>query len=129
MWYGPRLFLNGTAPEYTYLPHGILDPTFRPPTFYRLGIREIRRPSIAIEILLGSEERPVLGKSRGKIRRRNNDNEGLVEDIPPATRQATPRKIRPRANDSRTEKVAAEPTVGKVVASGHGWYTIDVDDD
>ncbi|KAJ7914385.1 hypothetical protein B0H13DRAFT_1873059 [Mycena leptocephala] len=53
----------------------------------------------------GGDERHVLGKSRGKIRRWNNDNEGLVKDIPPAKRQATPCKLRPRGNNSRTEKL------------------------
>ncbi|KAJ7869971.1 hypothetical protein B0H13DRAFT_1896417 [Mycena leptocephala] len=94
-----------------------------PPTFNRFGIREIRRPAIAIEMAPSDEE-----KSRGNIRRRTHNDEELAEDIPPAKRQATPRRLRPRGNDSRAEKVALAPPVGKVVASGRGWYTIDLDD-
>lgn len=103
--------------------HAIFDPMFRPPTFNRFGIREIRRPAIAIEMAPSDEE-----KSRGNIRRRTHNDEELAEDIPPAKRQATPRRLRPRGNDSRAEKVALAPPVGKVVASGRGWYTIDLDD-
>ncbi|KAJ7825782.1 hypothetical protein B0H13DRAFT_1918505 [Mycena leptocephala] len=103
--------------------HAIFDPMFRPPTFNRFGIREIKRPAIAIEMAPSDKE-----KSRGNIRRRSNNDEELAEDIPPAKRQATPRRLRPRGNDSRTEKVALAPPVGKVVASGRGWYTIDLDD-
>ncbi|KAJ7926616.1 hypothetical protein B0H13DRAFT_2313334 [Mycena leptocephala] len=95
--------------------HAIFDPMFRPPTFNCFGIREIRRPATAIEMAPSDEE-----KSRGNIRRRTNDDEELAEDIPLAKRQATPRRLRPRGNDSRAEKVALAPPVGKVVASGRG---------
>ncbi|KAJ7919728.1 hypothetical protein B0H13DRAFT_1868308 [Mycena leptocephala] len=73
------------------------------------------------------EERHVLGKSRGKIHRRNNDNEGLVEDIPPASDKQH------HASSDLEGTIHAlrslEPPVGKVGASGCGWYTIDMDDD
>jgi hypothetical protein len=75
-----------------------------------------------------AEEKQVLRESRGSIHRRKDDDEEL-EDIPPAKRQAPPRRLRPRGNKSRAEKVALAPPVGKVVASGRGWYTIDVNDD
>jgi hypothetical protein len=99
------------------------------PSFYRLEPRESKRPAIAIDLEMtpNAEEKPVLGKSRGNIRRRKDNEE--FEDIPPAKRQATPRKLRPRANDSHAQKMALEPPVGKVVASGRGWYTIEVDAD
>ncbi|KAJ7920572.1 hypothetical protein B0H13DRAFT_1867487 [Mycena leptocephala] len=99
--------------------HGIFDPTFRPPTFYRLALRENRRPTIVIEMSPSTEEKQVLGESRGNIRHRKDDGEKL-EDIPPAKRQATPCRLRPRGNDSHAEKVALAPAVGKVVTSGRG---------
>jgi hypothetical protein len=53
--------------------HAIFDPTFRPPTFYRLALRENRRPTIAIKMSPSTEEKQVLGESRGNIRRRKDN--------------------------------------------------------
>lgn len=108
--------------------HTIFDSTFRPPTYFRIGPRESRRPRIAIEIPTSAAKRAFEDTSRGKIRHRTEDGDE-DDDVPPAKRQATPpHKLRPRGKNPRAEKRAAVvPKAEKVLASGRGWYTIAVD--
>jgi len=109
-----NFLVNHTAP----------DPAYRPATYRRssLSPRESRRPAIAID---NTGEDRVRGKFPTKTRPRSDDD--VDEDTPPPKRQATSRQLRSRKSKSSSEEQAAAVPVGKIVASGKGWYTIDVD--
>ncbi|KAJ7257377.1 hypothetical protein C8J57DRAFT_1235093 [Mycena rebaudengoi] len=88
--------------------------------------QEPRRPPIAIDIPRGTEDDEILQKLPIRTRPRKDSEDD--EDIPAPKRQATFRRLRPRGNKGpHKEEMVAVP-VGKVVASGKGWITIDVDD-
>ncbi|KAJ7216922.1 hypothetical protein C8J57DRAFT_1255123 [Mycena rebaudengoi] len=101
--------------------HTALDPPYRPKTYRRNRPLEPRRPPIAIAIdIPRSIEDDEIMPPRTRPRKDS-------EDSPTPKHQATSRSLRPRGNRGpRKEQVAAVP-VGKVVASGKGWITIDVD--
>ncbi|KAJ7230884.1 hypothetical protein C8J57DRAFT_1251619 [Mycena rebaudengoi] len=106
--------------------HTVPDPTYRPNTYRRDTPQEPRRPPIAIDIPRGTEDDEILQKFPIRTRPRKDSEDD--EDIPAPKRQATFRRLRPRGNKGpHKEEMVAVP-VGKVVASGKGWITIDVDD-
>ncbi|KAF8212651.1 hypothetical protein K438DRAFT_1957269 [Mycena galopus ATCC 62051] len=93
------------------------DPAYRPRTAVRLWESDIARPPIAINNLTGTEEVPAKGRSRPASEH---------EDTPAPKRQAMSRTLRPHGpKGPKKEKVVAVP-VGKIVASGPGWITVDV---
>ncbi|KAJ7131337.1 hypothetical protein C8R44DRAFT_871833 [Mycena epipterygia] len=106
--------------------HSGVDSTYRPDTYRRNSAQEIRRPPIAVDVSTRTEEDEVPGKLPTKTRPRVDG--GVDDEDAPAPKRQAMSRLRPRGTKGpRKEQVAAVP-VGKVVASGKGWFTIDVDD-
>ncbi|KAJ7024664.1 hypothetical protein C8F04DRAFT_1301791 [Mycena alexandri] len=97
--------------------HTSPDPAYRPCTAVHLCEPDISRPPIAFDNLTGTEEVPPKGRSRPASEHK---------DTPAPKRRAISRTLRLAGpKGPKKEKVVAVP-VGKIVASGPGWITVDV---
>ncbi|KAK6984550.1 hypothetical protein R3P38DRAFT_3231487 [Favolaschia claudopus] len=102
----------GHVEEFNEL-HTTSDPTYRPTNYLRLNSRKWRHPVISIE-------------GHPQIRRREEEDEDYVEELPPTKRQATTRILRPRRKDSQTQKKVIPR---KVVKSGRNWDIVEMDEE
>ncbi|KAK6987649.1 hypothetical protein R3P38DRAFT_2805560 [Favolaschia claudopus] len=89
-------------------PHTTFDSTYRPTNYLRLNSRKRRHPG------------------HPQIRRREEEDEDYVEELPPTKRQATTRILRPQGKDSQTQKKVIP---GKVVKSGRNWDIVEMDEE
>jgi hypothetical protein len=104
--------------------HTFLDTTYRPAMYRRNHRREIHGPPIAVDIPTNTEDEQIAKK----IRPRTDSDDDDSEDSRAPKRQATGRTLRARRNKGTGKKPVVAVPGGKVVASGKGWVTIEVED-